>query len=157
MLHQLTFNIATRDLSGIIGQKPFSALAVSGGRSGSTTAGAVNSILANNPFLTGHKLEKGGIGGALPLGFYKLSAHESKSHFIRLTPDKGNQMHGRDGFLIHPRGHRGSDGCIVLKETAKIDELLKFIKEWKEDGKTIVLEVMASGDLDQFYPFTQTA
>jgi hypothetical protein len=59
--------------------------------------------------------------GPLPKGDYSISnpfKHPKTGEYtLRLTPDKANEMYGRDGFLIHGDStkHPGqaSEGCIV--------------------------------------------
>ena len=83
----LTFNMAEARLTGEIvvndRREYFNACAGSGGRAGSTTPGAVNADLMNNPFATRVKgIESGGhivkIGGPLPLGIYRMKTHETR-------------------------------------------------------------------------------
>ena len=68
--------------------------------------------------------------GPIPRGTYTIGQpfdyHSTKTHHgtgpysMRLTPDKGNTMFGRDGFLIHgpsmdpKRYGQESDGCVIL-------------------------------------------
>ncbi|MGV3345236.1 tlde1 domain-containing protein [Enterobacteriaceae bacterium LUAb1] len=58
--------------------------------------------------------------GPLPRGKYRIgrpiAKHPTAGRFVlRLTPYPGNNMCGRDGFLIHGDNGRGtaSNGCIV--------------------------------------------
>ena len=61
--------------------------------------------------------------GPLPRGFYRIGRpfnHATCGRYVlRLTPEPGNQMHGRDGFLIHgasrnpARTGQESEGCII--------------------------------------------
>lgn len=61
--------------------------------------------------------------GPLPRGFYRIGRpfnHPNCGRYcLRLTPEPGNQMHGRDGFLIHgasrnpARNGQESEGCII--------------------------------------------
>jgi hypothetical protein len=70
--------------------------------------------------------------GPLPRGSYTIghpfdyrrtstSPHGTGPYSMRLTPDAGNHMFGRSGFLIHGPStnpaHFGqeSNGCIILK------------------------------------------
>jgi hypothetical protein len=112
----LVFNIVEQTLTGKIGQTVISAHAVSGGRAGSKNEDSVNPLLANNPYGTGVKKRgdrQGEEGGAIPMRKFELKTHESKQNWIRLVPLKGEDLGKRDGFAIHGRGQRGSDGCIV--------------------------------------------
>ena len=67
--------------------------------------------------------------GPLPRGWYKIGqpqSHPTVGPFaLRLTPDEGNEMFGRDGFLIHgaslnplKRGEE-SKGCIVAMRSTR--------------------------------------
>jgi len=147
--YDLTFNVVDGRLTGKIGTYNVNAVAGSGGRSGSKTQGACNYFLANNPFATHTKLEKtkpGSVGGTLPQGIYTLRTHEKKHNQIRLVPDTGNDMHGRDGFLIHGRGPRGSDGCIVPSDFHVVVKLYEVLKKQEADGLPAPsLQVIAVG------------
>jgi len=147
----LVYNVLEAQLVGRIDGVHVSAYAVSGGRAGSKTAGAVNPLLANNPYAT--RVKKAGDeksappGGPIVLGTYSLKTHESKPHMIRLIPAEGTAMHGRSGFLIHGRGPRGSDGCIVPTDFHVVQLLHKLVKareSAKKDAPT--LAVVAIGD-----------
>jgi hypothetical protein len=146
----LTFNVLEQSLKGSIDGTTINASAVSGGRAGSKTAGAVNPLLANNPYLTRVKLSKDSPGGTLPMGRYILKAHEKKENWIRLLPDAGQSLGGRDGFAIHGRGKRGSDGCIVPFDFHNVILLYKLCKA-RETQKAAAptLEVVAIGDADE--------
>ncbi|MFN7846371.1 MAG: tlde1 domain-containing protein [Bacteroidota bacterium] len=144
----LIFNIATGKLAGSINGINIETIAVSGGRGGSKTKGAANPLLVNNPFLTHIKLKghsETDYAGSLPMGFYTLKAHETRNNWIRLIPSSANVMYKRDGFAIHGRGPRGSDGCIVLSDFELLKQIFKLIKESQTE---ITLEVKAIGDLD---------
>lgn len=60
--------------------------------------------------------------GPVPCGVYRIVGppfqHPTAGRdVLRLAPDDGNDMHGRDGFLIHGEGHSpgsSSQGCIIL-------------------------------------------
>jgi hypothetical protein len=150
---ELIYNIASGLLVGRIGNTSISASAGSGGRAGSRTAGALNWWLANNPFATGVKLgtDKSHPGGPLPLGKYRIVPHEKRKEMLRLLPFDPRQMHGRDGMLIHGRGSRGSDGCIVPTDFAVVQLLCSLIRARQEAGQpAVVLQVIAQGqDLDR--------
>lgn len=147
----LVYNILEEHLSGSIGEVKISAYAVSGGRAGSKTPGAVNPLLANNPYAT--RVKKKGDkkdappGGPIVLGTYTLKTHEKKADMIRLIPGVGSDMHGRSGFLIHGRGPRGSDGCIVPTDFHVVQLLHKLVKARETDKKAApTLAVVAIGD-----------
>ena len=65
--------------------------------------------------------------GPLPQGDYEIeSPVDTATHgpyVLRLTPDSGNEMFGRSGFLIHGDSvaHPGtaSEGCIILPRSAR--------------------------------------
>lgn len=149
MVTDLTYNIVEQLLSGKIDGTWISAHVVSGGRAGSKTAGAVNPLLANNPYATGVKLSRKTPGGPLILGTYRLRTHESRANWIRLLPAAENHMRGRDGFAIHGRGPRGSDGCLVPTDFAVVELLHKLVKQRERSGGPApTLSVVAIGDLD---------
>lgn len=66
--------------------------------------------------------------GVLPRGLYTIGSAEDSEHTgplsLPLTPDPGNEMFDRGGFLIHGDSvlHPGcaSEGCIVLPYVARI-------------------------------------
>ena len=145
----LTYNIVEQRLTGAIDGTSISAYVVSGGRAGSKTAGAVNPFLANNPYATGVKLSKKTPGGPLVMGRYHLRTHESRPDWIRLVPFAENHMRGRDGFAIHGRGRRGSDGCLVPTDFTMVQLLHKLVKAREARGDPApTLSVVAIGDLD---------
>jgi hypothetical protein len=146
----LTFNILEQSLVGEIDGTRINAQAVSGGRAGSKTAGAVNPLLANNPYLTSVKLTDSTAGGTLPLGAYLLKTHESRENWIRLEPAPGTSTGDRAGFAIHGRGKRGSDGCIVPMDFHNVLLIYDLCKAREDDGKTApTLDVVAIGDADE--------
>ncbi len=148
-MSELTYNILECLLTGEIDGTRIHASAVSGGRAGSKTQGAVNPLLANNPYLTQVKLSGSTPGGTLPQGEYRLQTHEKKESWIRLVPLSGN-MKGRAGFAIHGRGKRGSDGCIVPMDFHNVLLIWKLVKAREDQdlaGPTI--QVIAVGDADE--------
>lgn len=146
----LVYNILEALLFGSVDGVSINARAVSGGRAGSKTAGAVNPLLANNPYLTSVKLAGGGSGGTLPMGEYELATHEHKPNWIRLKPIGGQSMHGRDGFAIHGRGKRGSDGCIVPADFHNVQLLYRLTKAREDSGGAApTVSVVAVGDADE--------
>lgn len=145
----LTYNIVEETLGGMIDGVSISATAVSGGRAGSKQTGAVNPFLANNPYATRVKKTATTPGGPLIIGKYQLRTHESRENWIRLVPFDENHMHDRDGFAIHGRGKRGSDGCIVPTDFAVVTQLHSLVKAREQAGKAApTLAVVAVGDLD---------
>ncbi len=157
----LTYNIVEMTLTGSIDGHRVNATAYSGGRAGSKQANAVHPMLANNPFATGvKKIKKGDktIGGTIPLGTYALKTQEDKHHkYIRLNPVAGTNLHGRGGFLIHGRGPRGSDGCIVPQNFAVVVSLYGLVEHREKSGRPApTLEVVAIGDIDVIEQRMQT-
>jgi hypothetical protein len=143
------YNILEQVLVGEIDGVAINARAVSGGRAGSKALGAVNPILANNPYLTRVKLSKKTPGGPLIMGRYSMQSHESRENWIRLVPEEGNEMHGRAGFAIHGRGPRGSDGCIVPADFNVVKQLFNLLKKRESAGKpSPILVAFAIGDFD---------
>jgi len=58
-------------------------------------------------------------------------------------------MHGRDGFAIHGRGKRGSDGCIVPTDFNVVQLVYSLVKAREQADKPApTLAVVAIGDLD---------
>ncbi len=106
-------------------------------------------MLANNPYLTRLKKTGHNPGGPIVMGKYRLVPHESRPNWIRLVPYSENVMFGRDGFAIHGRGPRGSDGCIVPTDFAIVQQLYKLARARADAGKPApTLAVVAIGDLD---------
>jgi hypothetical protein len=105
-------------------------------------------VLANNPYATRvKKTGEAAPGGPLVLGTYTLRTHEKKANQIRLIPATGQAMHHRDGFLIHGRGPRGSDGCIVPTDFHVVQLLHKLVKAREAAKKPApTLTVVAVGD-----------
>lgn len=143
------YNIVEDLLTGSLDGVTFSASAGSGGRAGSKLKGVVNPLLANNPYATGIKSEGNRAGGPIVMGKYTMKTHESRKFWIRLIPDAGNNMKGRDGFAIHGRGPIGSHGCIVPTDFNVVEALYKLIaaREMK-GGPAPTLAVVAIGDFD---------
>lgn len=58
--------------------------------------------------------------GPIPRGVYSISdPFDTETHgpfVLRLTPDVGNEMFGRSGFLMHGdnAAHDASEGCIIM-------------------------------------------
>lgn len=131
----LTYDISARRLVGTVDGTTFDILAVSGGRAGSTTPGAVDTWLSNNPFKTHQKESATKKGGPIPPGTYTMEAIHPVNSWKRivLTPDASNDMSAdagdtRAGFLIHPRGPIGSQGCIVPMHPNDFAKLWQAVK-----------------------------
>ena len=149
----LVYNIVEQTLTGSIDSVSICAQAGSGGRAGSKTAGAVNMLLANNPYAVDVKKAGKRPGGPLPRARYRLRTHEKHANWIRLTPlqEDGHLLRGRDGFAIHGRGPWGSDGCIVPSDFTVVKLIHRLVKAREESGKPgPTLEVISLGDLAQF-------
>lgn len=126
----LVYNIATYTLKGIVGGVSFESRGYSGGRGGSKVDGVSVYFLANNVLSTHIKKIDGdnnSIGGTLPLGIYNMYIHEKELRWIRLLPSNDRAMHNRNGFAIHGSGSRGSDGCIVLTDSAILTRLVEQV------------------------------
>ncbi|MCC6662029.1 MAG: DUF2778 domain-containing protein [Phycisphaerales bacterium] len=145
----MTYYIAEARLTGTIGTETFTINAVSGGRAGSRTRGAVNFRIANNPLLVCRKEDEahGIVGGPIPPGGYTMKPHPKHDYWIRLEPDDTNEMCNRDGFAIHGRGKIGSQGCIVPMQASDLKRLYKTLKE----AGTARLTVVAGRDLAGAY------
>ena len=147
----LVYNVVEQLLTGEIDGKRINAHSVSGGRAGSKRAGVVNGFLANNPFATGVKKSAANPGGTIPLASFELRVHESRANWIRLVPLRGQNLHGRDGFAIHGRGQRGSDGCIVPSDFHNVLLLHSLVKGREDAGRAApTLQVVAIGELSRF-------
>jgi hypothetical protein len=148
----LTYNISSGVLSGMVDGVSILCHAGSGGRAGTKTPGALNIWLANNPFATGVVLGKNNEhpGGPLPMGKYRLSLHESRENWLRLLPVDPSLMRGRTLMAIHGPGERGSDGCVVPTDFANVLLLVKLARQRRNGGRPdITLKVVAIGqDLD---------
>src|SRR6266508_5860287 len=131
----LVYNIVEELLTGFIDGTSITAQAVSGGRAGSKMQGVVNPLLANSPYATGIKKKGTMPGGPTIMGKYQLKTHESKQNWIRLVPFAENLMHGRNGFAIHGRGRRGSDGCIVPTDFAVVQHLYAIVAAREESRR----------------------
>lgn len=154
----LTYNLVAERLTGQLDGYRVDAHAVSGGRAGSKMPGAVNVLLANNPFATGVRLTATNPGGPIPLASFRLKAHESRPNWIRLLPLPGQSLNNRDGFAIHGRGQRGSDGCIVPTDFAVVQRLLALTLAREQGGlPSPTLLVVAQGDFGRFERLTHLA
>ena len=147
----LSYNLVSKRLRGEIDGIQIDAVAVSGGRAGSKTVGAVAQGIANNPFATAVKKTSAVPGGPLPLTLYRLVTHERKKNWIRLQPVDANVLGDRAGFAIHGRGMRGSDGCIVPMDFSNVLLIYRLVKAREEAQKPApTLVVQAIGDLTPF-------
>jgi hypothetical protein len=145
----LMYNIVEQLLEGEIDGQAIHARAVSGGRAGTKTPGVENVFLANNPYLTRVKKQGATPGGPTVMGKYRLFTHGSKPNWIRLVPYDDNTMFNRDGFAIHGRGPRGSDGCVVPTDFAVVRQVYRLVKAREKAKKPPpTLAVVAIGDLD---------
>lgn len=145
----LVYNIIEQLLTGSIDGTSITAQALSGGRAGSKMQGVVNPLLANNPYATGVKKSGSTPGGPIIMGKYRLKTHESKQNWIRLVPFSENAMHNRDGFAIHGRGKRGSDGCIVPTDFNVVQLVYSLVEAREQANKPApTLAVVAIGDFD---------
>lgn len=72
------------------------------------------------------KQDQAGVG-PVPRGIYSIGAPaDTETHgpfVMRLTPDTGNQMFGRDGFLIHGDSVKtpgtASHGCVIMPRAVR--------------------------------------
>jgi hypothetical protein len=156
----LTFNIAELWLFGSITYKAkkhsFDARSYSGGRGGSTTPGAIDPRLANNPFATHVKGQEANklitkVGGPIPIGVYSLKTSTTTNR-IDLTPANGTWVSGRTGFQIHGTGPKGSIGCIVPSDFHVVTRLYGLLEDIEEHNLPApTLQVIAVGaDMDRF-------
>ena len=127
----LTYNIVSERLAGVVDGYRFDCHAGSGGRAGSKVEGAVNWHLQNNPLAThvGGKRSDGTHNfGPIPIGRYTLQIHETRPNWVRLVADKTNVMHERAGFAIHGQGQTGSHGCIVPSDFGVLLRLIALLR-----------------------------
>jgi hypothetical protein len=136
---QLNYSISGRRLWGAGGKRSVSVVAVSGGRAGSTTPGAVDPMLANNLLYMNQKAHLPKVhGGPLPIGRYIVAAPASndfgggkKVYSAKLSAIAGSStlgMFGRGGFYIHGRGPHGSEGCIVPNSGKEFQQVMSLLK-----------------------------
>ena len=141
----LQYSIISQQITGIVDGTTINIHAVSGGRGGSTTKGAVDTNVMNNIFAMGQKTDhkKGIHGGPLPMGTYRINMPAHNPHLgysAKLIPVNGTFLFGtfgRDGFYIHGRGPHGSDGCIVPDHPGDLVALLKAITHAKGGVLTV--------------------
>jgi len=161
MAADLTYNIAELRLQGLINYKGkkyfFDSRAFSGGRGGSTTPGAVDRRLANNPFATHVKGEETNnmitkVGGPIPMGKYSMKTSSTVNR-IDLFPQTNGNLAGRTGgFQIHGTGPKGSIGCIVPADFDDVIRLYGLLSDIEDENLPApVLQVVAEGsDIDRF-------
>ena len=128
----LTYDIANERLTGTIGVENISLWAKSGGGRASKTHSegqpGQEGLRSWNPQL---KAAGSTRGGPLPPGFYQVQKpanhpdlgraaylEQTITSLLYANPSApgGVSMTQRDGFYIHGRGPKGSDGCIVPME-----------------------------------------
>jgi hypothetical protein len=123
-------------LHGTVGTTQFSFRAYSGGGRGSVNKPAGVATVSSWSFRI---KEHGNVrGGPLPPGNYKCvyySNHPKFHECISLNPIDVADLANRDGFFIHGRGPKGSDGCIV---PAVKDDRLKLIASIKNHPGTVL-------------------
>jgi hypothetical protein len=83
----------------------------------------------NNPYDQDIQGEKGKAdAGPIPAGTYTIgkmfdNTGKTGPGSMRLTPDAGNEMNGRSGFLIHGDNSKhnfsASEGCIILSRSTR--------------------------------------
>jgi hypothetical protein len=155
----LTYYIFEGVLAGTVNGRFIHIFTYSGGGSGYNPAHrkATNflrdSQATNNPYRTGQLTNEARNirGGPIPPGKYiiKKPSNRDGSKAARLEPINPVTFFkrtGRDGgFLIHGRGPKGSDGCLVPVDPSEFQRLMDGLE--KDDGGTLwVLETMA-GDM----------
>jgi hypothetical protein len=144
---QLVFLMPSGTLYILDGDKTTRIMAFSGGRGGSKLKGAVDEIVVNNWFFMCQKLDhaKNVDGGPLPLGRYIVhtpTKHKRLGLSAYLQPSvlakEIGEVCNRDGFFIHGRGKRGSDGCIVPEKAAEFQSLMSTLTA-RKGGELIVV------------------
>ncbi|HEY7636894.1 MAG TPA: hypothetical protein VH763_15200 [Gemmatimonadales bacterium] len=149
----LTYYIAEGVLAGVVGNRMFHVLALSGGGGGSTRAAPdepENPYQLDNPYdepwlpQPGPPAPNGHVhGGPVPPGKYSIHTPSHHPHLglsARLIHPSWKPI-GRDGFFIHSRGPHGSDGCIVPLDAGKFRELMSALTDSK-GGTLFVKENM---------------
>ena len=150
----LTYDITNERLYGELGGRKIALWARSGGGRASKAhpAGEAGQMgLASWDTQRKEDSAKGIRGGPLPPGFYlveKPASHPSlgKAAYLIQTPSSllyanyssasGLSVTDRDGFYIHGRGPKGSDGCIVPME--KFTELMALLTAHAPVGLKVV-------------------
>jgi hypothetical protein len=161
----LTYDVANEWLSGKIGNQEISLRACSGGgRASKVHPGGKPGQLGLASWNTQRKQNdaRGIRGGPLPVGMYmvqkpahhpdlKLSAYLQQTLTSMLYENPaaptGVAVTKRDGFYIHGRGPKGSDGCIVPME--KFDELMTLLRA---HAPLLLKVVNAGARLDKLPP-----
>jgi hypothetical protein len=156
----LTYDIALERLYGEIGGKKFAIHAMSGGGRGSKVhpygdPGDKGSNVGLGSW-SWPRQEVGSKhirGGPVPPGFYIIFKpqtyawlgggkgaylEQTLSSLLHADPTKaiGVSVTGRDGFYIHGRGPKGSDGCIVPME--QFSELMTALEAAAPLGLRVV-------------------
>lgn len=139
----LIYDIQSELLHGEVGSQTFRVHAVSGGGRGSKVRPEGDQLLRSWSYGTKEDENRGVRGGIIPPGPYicRYSASHPKFHeciFLEQTvasllvsdPSSatGVRLHSRDGFYIHARGPKGSDGCIVVFDEAERLRLNRAIR-----------------------------
>jgi hypothetical protein len=147
----LTYYIWEGILVGHVAGKRIFMLALSGGGGGTKKPHPDEPQNVNNPYATGrvtlpHGATAGGKpvrGGPIPVGRYLIETpkpwHSSIAARLIPTTPRFSEVTGRSGFLIHGRGPKGSDGCIVPLLPSDFPKLMDGLKE-DEGGVLFVLE-----------------
>jgi len=144
----LTYRIAMQRLTGTVNGEEFDIYAASGGGRGRRRGAPEASV---SSFDHRRKTTRATRGGPIPPGYYIVhtpSAHprlgrsafleQTVSSLLQLEPtsELGVVVTNRDGFFVHGRGPRGSDGCIVPFE--QFDELLDALQA--EGGSVLLVQ-----------------
>jgi len=129
----LIYDIQSELLHGEVGGQNFRMHAVSGGGRGSKIQPEGDGLLRRWSFGTKENEKSSIRGGILPPGPYvcRYRANHPIFHeciFLEQTvasllvadpsSPTGVRLHNREGFYIHARGPKGSDGCIVVFDEA---------------------------------------
>lgn len=138
-MHQLLYNVTEGHLHGVLAGRVINAKGGAGGRAGTTVPNAESPDFVNNP-LTASAASR----GPIPQGYYYMRPHESKAKRIRLDPLPENNMYNRTDFLIHGRGPKGSEGCIVIYQNDDLLTICNAVKlHLKSTGTKPILKVTA--------------
>lgn len=167
MLNILNYSIRDEMLYGTISSRSMSMFAFSGGGRGSTAGMEQTDIRHwNSQKKAPATFSRQDRGGPLPAGLYLVNYHGVHEHLGRCAAltqtisslvyadpfsDIGIAVTERDGFYIHGRGPKGSDGCIVPSKSGDLTKILDAIKAATDP---IVLIVKNEGaDADRFNSF----
>lgn len=160
------YYVWSETLVGSLEGKSFCVRAVSGGGRGRTAGEPEKSFASFSPHV-GTDNVTGTRGGTLPPGLWRV---ELPSEYVgsmgkpaaKLTPisnqvsDYATREYTFAPFLIHGRGEKGSDGCLVIEKTER-KILLDAVE--KAGGATILVSLNTQpGDLfDRATQFNRTA